>query len=45
MQAPQNLIDKFKGKIHDENRRVFAAMATALDQSVGKVLYFNAKLV
>ena len=37
LQAPQNLIDKFKDKIHDENRRVFAAMATALDQSVGKV--------
>ena len=37
MQAPQDLIDKFKDSIQDENRRVFAAMATALDQSVGKV--------
>ena len=37
MQAPQDLINKFKDTIHDENRRVFAAMATALDQSIGKV--------
>lgn len=37
LQAPQDLIDKFKHSIQDENRRIFAAMATALDQSVGKV--------
>lgn len=38
LQAPQDLINKFKNTIHDENRRVFAAMATALDQSIGKVV-------
>lgn len=38
MQAPQDLINKFKHSIQDENRRIFAAMATALDQSIGKVL-------
>ena len=37
LEAPQNLIDKFKNRIHDENRGRFAAMATALDQSIGKV--------
>lgn len=38
LQAPKGLINKFKDTIHDEDRRIFAAMATALDQSVGKVL-------
>ena len=37
LQAPKDLINKFNNSIHDEDRRVFAAMATALDQSVGKV--------
>ena len=41
LEAPQNLIDKFKNSIHDEDRRRFAAMATALDQSIKKVYYFN----
>ncbi|XP_015768600.1 PREDICTED: arylsulfatase J-like [Acropora digitifera] len=38
LQAPENLIHKFKDTIQDEKRRIFAAMDTALDQSVGKVL-------
>lgn len=38
LQAPKDLINKFNDSIHDEDRRVFAAMATALDQSVGKVV-------
>ncbi|KAL9955582.1 hypothetical protein ACROYT_G036923 [Oculina patagonica] len=38
LQAPDDLVDKFKDSIHDEDRRIFAAMATALDQSIGKVL-------
>jgi len=37
LEAPKDLISKFKKSIHDDNRRIFAAMATALDQSVGKV--------
>jgi len=37
IQAPQDVINKFK-HIKDERRRIFAAMATVLDQSVGKVL-------
>ena len=37
LQAPQNLINKFNDSIQDEKRRIFAAMATALDESVGKV--------
>ena len=40
IQAPQYVIDKFKN-IKDERRRIFAAMATVLDQSVGKVLMRN----
>lgn len=36
LQAPQNLIDKFKN-IQNERRRIYAAMVTALDNSVGKV--------
>ena len=38
LEAPGELIHKFEKSIHDKNRRIFAAMATALDQSVGKVL-------
>ncbi|XP_078346460.1 arylsulfatase J-like [Oculina patagonica] len=38
LQAPGDLVNKFKDSIQDENRRIFAAMATALDQSIGKVL-------
>ena len=37
LQAPKDLIHKFDKSINDDNRRIFAAMATALDQSVGKV--------
>lgn len=37
LQAPKDLINRFNDSIYDEDRRVFAAMATALDQSVGKV--------
>ncbi|XP_078346464.1 arylsulfatase B-like [Oculina patagonica] len=36
LQAPQKLINKFKN-IEDERRRIYAAMVTALDDSVGKV--------
>ena len=36
IQAPQDVINKFK-HIKNERRRIFAAMATVLDQSVGKV--------
>jgi len=39
LEAPQYLINKFKDSIHDEDRRRFAAMATALDQSIKKVSY------
>jgi len=37
IQAPQDVITKFK-HIENKRRRIFAAMATVLDQSVGKVL-------
>ena len=37
LEAPGELIHKFDKSIHDDSRRIFAAMATALDQSVGKV--------
>ena len=37
LEAPKDLINKFEKSIHDDNRRIFAAMATALDQSIGKV--------
>ena len=40
IQAPQDVINKFK-HIKDKRRRIFAAMATVLDQSVGKVLMRN----
>jgi len=36
IQAPQDVIAKFS-HIMDEQRRIFAAMATVLDESVGKV--------
>lgn len=36
LQAPENLINKFKN-IVDERRRIYAAMVTALDDAVGKV--------
>lgn len=36
LQAPGDLIKKFKD-IEDERRRIYAAMVTALDNSVGKV--------
>ena len=36
LQAPPNLIKKF-AHIEDENRRIFAAMVSSLDQGVGKV--------
>lgn len=36
LQAPEELIKKFK-HIEDERRRIYAAMVTALDDSVGKV--------
>ena len=36
LQAPEKLIKKFKN-IEDERRRIYAAMVTALDDSVGKV--------
>ena len=41
LEAPKNLISKFKKSIHDDKRRIFAAMATALDQSVGKVRVYG----
>ncbi|XP_020620379.1 arylsulfatase I-like [Orbicella faveolata] len=37
IQAPKDVIAKFS-HIEDERRRIFAAMATVLDQSVGKVV-------
>lgn len=37
LQAPQKYLDKF-AHIQDENRRTFAAMMSALDENVGKVL-------
>ena len=41
LQAPDKLIKKFK-HIEDERRRIYAAMVTALDDSVGKVKsWFN----
>ena len=36
LQAPEDLINKFSN-ISDPRRRIFAAMVTSLDQSVGKV--------
>ena len=36
IQAPKDVIAKFS-HIENERRRIFAAMATVLDQSVGKV--------
>ena len=36
LQAPPNLVKKFS-HIEDENRRIFAAMVSSLDQGVGKV--------
>ena len=40
LQAPEKLIKKFK-HIEDERRRIYAAMVTALDDSVGKVKIGN----
>ena len=37
LQAPPEEIAKFSS-IQDENRRIFAAMVSSLDQGVGKVL-------
>jgi len=37
IQAPQDVIAQFS-HIMDDRRRIFAAMATVLDESVGKVL-------
>ena len=37
MQAPQEEIDKFE-YIRDKNRRIYAAMISKLDESVGKVV-------
>ena len=37
LQAPADLIAKFKHSIKDERRQIFAAVATALDMSIGKV--------
>ncbi|CAH3038820.1 unnamed protein product [Porites evermanni] len=37
LQAPPSLIKKFS-HIEDENRRIFAAMVSSLDQGVGKVV-------
>lgn len=37
MQAPQEEINKFK-YIQDENRRIYAAMVSKLDESVGRVV-------
>jgi arylsulfatase A-like enzyme len=36
-QAPQDLIDAYSS-IKDKNRRIYAAMITALDQQIGRVL-------
>ena len=40
LQAPPLAIKKFSN-IEDENRRIFAAMVSTLDQGVGKVLTFS----
>ena len=40
VQAPKDVIAKFS-HIEHERRRIFAAMATVLDQSVGKVQLRN----
>jgi arylsulfatase A-like enzyme len=37
LQAPQKYLDRFS-KIEDENRRTFAAMMSAMDDAVGRVL-------
>lgn len=37
MQAPQEEINKFN-YIQDENRRIYAAMVSKLDESIGKVV-------
>lgn len=37
LQAPQKYLDRF-GKIKKENRRMFAAMMSAMDDAVGKIL-------
>ena len=38
LQATRKYLDRFEGKIADENRRTFAAMMSALDDAVGRVL-------
>lgn len=43
LQAPKANIDKFNGKIEDENRQVYAAMVDKVDESVGKVVEALAK--
>ena len=43
LQAPPDEIKKFSS-IQDENRRIFAAMVSSLDQGVGKVSLFNLQL-
>ena len=40
LQAPPSLIKKFS-HIEDENRRIFAAMVSSLDQGVGKVRKYD----
>ena len=40
LQAPPNLIKKFS-HIEDQNRRIFAAMVSSLDQGVGKVRKYD----
>jgi arylsulfatase A-like enzyme len=37
LQAPQKYLDRF-GKIKKENRQIFAAMMSAMDDAVGKIL-------
>ena len=43
LQASPDEIKKFSS-IQDENRRIFAAMVSSLDQGVGKVSLFNLQL-
>jgi arylsulfatase A-like enzyme len=38
LQATKKYLDRFEGKIADENRRTFAAMMSAMDDAVGRVL-------